>query len=233
MGRASRRHYPPVAMKTHIPRHLLVLLTGVSLACAAERVMPSDPGAGSGNTGAAGAGTAGQTMNPPAENTGYARDNRGNTTATDADSSLARGDRSFFEKITRLNEREVALSRLAAERATTPQVRSFAEEMVREHEQAGRELGSLATRKGALPGADDADDSDSVAKITRDWADKKGRDYDEAYLEKMIDAHKDTVDVLEDGADSKDAEIAAAAQKLLPKVKGHLERAKTLHEALD
>jgi len=204
MGRAARRHYPSGAMKTHIPRHLLALLTGVSLACAAERVVPSDPGAGSGNSGA----------------------------LVDPESSLARGDQRFFEKITRLNDREIALSRLAAERATTPQVRSFAEEMVREHEQAGRELGTLATRKGARL-ADNDPDKNSVEKIAKDWADKKGRDYDEAYLEKMIDAHKDTIDVLEDGAESKDSDITAAAQKLLPKVKSHLERAKRLHEAMD
>lgn len=237
-------------MKTHITRQLLVLLAGASLACAADRVIPSDPGAGSGNTGAAGAGTTGQNMNPPAENTGYTRENRGagatnrnpNTDMTGTagagtlagpESTLPRGDQRFFEKITRLNEQEVALSRHAAERASSPQVRSFANEMVREHTQASQELGNLATRKGARLATMATRDMRAADKTEKDWADKKGRDYDEAYLEKMIDAHEDTIDVLENGADSKDPDIAAAARKMLPKVKAHLEHAKQLHKALD
>ena len=221
-------------MKTQrITRHLLVLLAGASIALAAERVIPSDPGAGSGNTGAAGAGTTGQRMNPSAESTGvYTRENRGadmsNTgTLAGPEPTLKRGDQRFFEKVARLNEREVALSRQASQRATTPQVRSFAEEMVREHTSAGKELGSLATRKGARLEPLTARD------LEKDWSDKTGRDYDKAYLGAIIDLHEDTVDVLENGADSKDPEIAAAAQKLLPKVKMHLERAESLHKALD
>ena len=235
-------------MKTHITRHFLVLLTGTTLAVAAEnRVIPSDPGAGSGNTGAAGAGTSGQYQNPPAENTGgtggsyspgVARETRDTSGMNTMDtlagpgtgSALKGGDQRFFEKITRLNEREVALSRQAAQRASNPQVRSFAEEMVREHQQAGQELGSLATRKGARL---EPTSTRAAREIEKDWADKSGRDYDKAYVKAMIDAHEDTVDVLENGVDSKDPEIAAAAQKLLPKVKAHLERAESLHKVLD
>lgn len=244
MGRAFAGAYPWAAMKNHITRHLLVLIAGASLACAADRVIPSDPGAGSGNAGAAGAGTTGQNMNPPAENN-PARANRmgtmgdtgpGALSTTTDNSTLARGDQHFFEKITRLNEREIALSRHAAERATNAQVRSFANEMVEAHTEAGQELGTLATRKGARASSMDSHDmhgADKTRKIEKDWADKKGGDYDEAYIKAMIDAHEDTVDTLENGAESKDPEIAAAAQKLLPKVKAHLERAKQLKKSVD
>lgn len=216
-------------MKTHITRHLLVLLTGTTLAIAAEnRVIPSDPGAYSGNTGSAGDATSGQYQSTTAGKTGPGM----TTTDTLAGpgTALKGGDQRFFEKITRLNEREVALSRQAAQRASNPQVRSFAEEMVREHQSAGQELGSLATRKGARL----EPTSTRVAReLEKDWADKTGRDYDEAYIKAIIDAHEDTIDVLENGVDSKDPEIAAAAQKLLPKVKAHLERAESLHKMLD
>jgi putative membrane protein len=234
-------------MKTHITRHLLVLLTGTTLAIAAEnRVIPSDPGSASGNTGSAGAGTTGQYQNPPAENTpgttnpytpgvGTTRDTSGmSTTDTLAGpgtgAALKGSDQRFLEKMNRLNEREVALSRQAAQRATTPQVRSFAEEMIREHQQAGQELGTLATRKGARL---ESMSTRTAREIEKDWADKTGRDYDKAYVNAIIDAHEDTIDVLENGVDSKDPEIAATAQKLLPKVKAHLERAESLHKMLD
>lgn len=232
-------------MKTHITRHLLALLAGTALACAAEdyRAIPSDPGSGSGNTGAADAGTSGQTMNPPAEQTPTRREYRdpnGNTLYTtgtlagpDGAATLKRGDQRFFEKITRLNEREVALSRQAVQRATNPQVRSFAEEMVREHTRSGQELGSLANRKGARLATVVAREGRKSERIEKDWAEKKGADYDKAYVKEMIDAHEDTLDILENGADSKDPEIAATAQKMLPKVKAQLEQAESLHKQLD
>ena len=221
-------------MKTHITRHLLVLLTGTSLALAVgaeNRVMPSDPGADSGNTGSytPGPGTARENRNTSGVNT-TGVGTTGTLAGPDAGSTLKRGDQRFFEKITRLNEREVALSRIAAQRASNPQIRSFAEEMVREHQHAGQELGTLATQKGARLESMSLHDTRETEK---DWSDKKGRDYDKAYIKAMIDAHEDTVDVLEDGVDSKDPEIAAAAQKLLPKVKAHLERAESLNKTLD
>jgi putative membrane protein len=218
-------------MKTHITRHLLVLLTGTTLAVAAEnRVIPSDPGAYSGNTGSAGETTSGQYQNTTPGNTGPAMSTTDTLAGPGTGTALKGGDQRFFEKITRLNEREVALSRQAAQRASNPQVRSFAEEMVREHQHAGQELGSLATRKGARL---EPTSTRATRELEKDWADKTGRDYDEAYIKAMIDAHEDTVDVLENGVDSKDPEIAAAAQKLLPKVKAHLERAESLHKMLD
>ncbi len=49
----------------------------------------------------------------------------------------------------------------------------------------------------------------------------------------MIDCHQETVDVLEKGAESKDADIVAYANKTLPTVRTHLARAKALKEQVD
>lgn len=190
-------------MKTQLTRCLLFALAGTSLALAQTRVVPTaEPGA----------------------TTGEQRD-------LNADSdTLPRDDRRFFEKSARLNEKELLLSRKAAERATNPQVRSFAADMVREHTAAGEELTTLATRKGARIEMRDADE---VRKDEQKWTDKEADDFDEDYLEAMIATHKDTIDVLEEGAESKDTEIAALAQKLLTKVKTHLQRAQELEKLVD
>jgi putative membrane protein len=143
---------------------------------------------------------------------------------------LSRGDRRFFQKATSLGEKEVALSRIAERRAINPQVREFAAQMVREHTAANAKLADLAAKKGA---AWEREDETEMRRQENKWNEKSGNDFDEDYLEAMIDAHEDTVDVLEKGADSKDPEIAAYARELLPAVKAHLKKAEWLEDSID
>ena len=149
---------------------------------------------------------------------------------TNADGELKRGDRRFFRQAARLGEHEVLLSRAAAERATTPQVQAFAAEMVREHTASNEELMALAGRKGATLETRDRTEARAEEKK---WAEKSGKEFDEDYLEAIIDGHQDMIDVLENGVDSKDPEIAAYANKHLPAVRSHLARAETLEKAVD
>ena len=65
--------------------------------------------------------------NPPAP---AVRENRDLNGKTDTATKLSRSDRRFFNQAARLGEKEVALSRIATERATNPQVRALASEMV-------------------------------------------------------------------------------------------------------
>lgn len=142
----------------------------------------------------------------------------------------SRGDERFFRKAARLGEKEVLISRIAAERATDPRVREFAAEMVRAHTQANEELTVLARRKGAKLAALDADER---REAHEKWRDAKGSDFDEDYLEAAIECHQDTVDTLENGAESKDVDIMGYAARMLPVVKAHLARAEQLEESID
>jgi putative membrane protein len=141
----------------------------------------------------------------------------------------SRADRRFLNKAARLGEREVALSRVAGRQATDARVRAFAEEMVREHTKVNDEIAALARRKGVTPETPDATERRAEEKK---WTEKKAGDFDKDYLEAMIDAHEDTVDVLENGMESKDPEIAALAARALPSVKAHLARAEALEDGL-
>lgn len=188
----------------------LLFLAGLSLAFA-QNMDPADP------------------TSPPGTPTAPAtRD--GAHAGKIADDGLARGDRRFLKQATRLGEQEVTISRIAADRAIHPQVRNFASEMVREHTAANEELAALVKRKGAVVEPRDRTD---IRGDERKWAAKKGDDFDEDYLEAIIDGHQDTIDVLENGAESKDPAIAAYAAKYLPVVKTHLARAESLKEAID
>ena len=147
------------------------------------------------------------------------------------DMKLPRADQRFFKKAAHLGETEVTLSRVAAERANNPQVRTFASEMVSAHTSANSELASLGRQKGAV--VDDTNHATEQRELSKKWNDKKADDFDEDYLDAMIAAHKDTIDVLEKGAKSKDMDIAAYSQKMLPTVKAHLAHAKQLEDLVD
>lgn len=74
-------------------------------------------------------------------------------------SGMSRADQKFIEKFTEANQREIALSQLALERATNPQVKAFAQKMVSDHSMAHTEFmsvasgGSMTTDKSSLSAA--------------------------------------------------------------------------------
>lgn len=152
--------------------------------------------------------------------------------STNADGSreLSGGDRRAVMKAHKLNEKEVALSRIAQERATHPEVKAFAAEMVREHQNVGNELQQFVQRRGIQF---DNDHRADVRSEEKKWLDKRGDDFDEDYIDAMIDAHEDTIDVLENGADSKDSELAAWSNRMLPSIRMHLKRAESLRKQID
>jgi len=143
---------------------------------------------------------------------------------------LTKGDRRFLEKAAKCGAYEVALSRVAADRANHPDVRALAVKMVAAHTAANLELSALAISKGVtLPAKDEIE----LNKLEKKWNEKKGKDFDEDYLEELASAHEDAIDIFENGADSKDTDIASYAGKLLPVLKEHHTKIEALDKAID
>jgi putative membrane protein len=148
--------------------------------------------------------------------------------ATDG-TEIARADRRFVTKAAELNTEEIRLSEIAAQQATNPEVRSFAQQLVTEHTQAGTELSNIISRKGLSAMARDDYDQRAINRLSK----KSGADFDKAYIEKMVDAHDDAVDLFEKAArNAKDPEIQAFASKTLPKLQQHQQHAKSLEKAV-
>jgi putative membrane protein len=138
--------------------------------------------------------------------------------------NLARADRHFFEEAAKSGMKEVEVSNAVKARLADAQVRNFAEMMVADHTAANSELQSLAASKGfTLP----VEKKDFAAK----WADKD-KDLDKDYVETMEDDHEDAVKLFQKASRSEDAEIAAFAQKTLPKLQHHLETVRTLKQTV-
>ena len=135
--------------------------------------------------------------------------------------NLSHGDRSFVEKAAKSGMEEVAISRIAAERATNPQVREFAQMMVTDHSANNTELTSLAATKGVTLPAKEMD--------VNKWEKRSAKSFDEEYMEKMVSDHKDDVELFEKQAKKgEDAELMSFASRTLPTLQSHLQRAQEI-----
>lgn len=121
---------------------------------------------------------------------------------------------------------EVTLGKLAQSNASSQRVKDFGAMMVKDHSEAGDKLKELAKRKDiVLP--------DSLGKDAQKHVDhlkgKKGKDFDKAYMDMMVDDHnKDISDFEKAAKDAKDPDIKAFAAATLPVLHKHLDSAKAI-----
>jgi putative membrane protein len=116
---------------------------------------------------------------------------------------------------------EVQLGKVAQENAYSPQVKAFGAMMVKDHTEAGDNLKGIASSLNiALP--------DSVSNDTQKEIDmlkmKKGKNFDKAYVNMMLDDHKKDIAEFRKCADNcSDSTIKAFAYNTLPVLEKHLD----------
>jgi len=145
-------------------------------------------------------------------------------------SSLNWGDKHFITKASEAGMEEVTISRVAAEKSTSPEVKELAQKIISDHESVNSELTSLATTFGvSLPSRMERHDE----KLTEKWQKKDaGTSFDKAYLKQMVSDHEDAIELFSKGARSNEAQISAVATKALPALHDHYNRAKELRKRL-
>lgn len=126
---------------------------------------------------------------------------------------------------------EVQIGTLAVSKATSPDVKQFAQMMVDDHSKANNELKTLAGNKGiALPDVI----SEKCQKKYYDIDQKnKGEEFDKAYMDQMVKDHKDDIDMFEKEAEKgNDPEIKSWASGKLATLRHHLEEAERISDQL-
>lgn len=125
---------------------------------------------------------------------------------------------------------EVEAGRLAATQATNPEVKKFAQMMVTDHTAANKELMDLAQKKAiTLPDSMGQNHMDHMKELRE----KKGADFDKAYMDKMETTHNDAVSLFEGASeDMEDADVKAFATNKLPKLRQHYDGAQKLNETV-
>ena len=156
------------------------------------------------------------------------------TTAERVDRMAAAGakapDETFMMKAAGAGTAEVELGRLGVDKASSDEVKKFAQRMVDDHSKANDELKTLASSKNVtLP-----QEPDPHAKAMHDkLAAMSGAGFDRAFMQAMVADHKKAVNDFRMASKSaKDPEVKGWAAKTLPTLEEHLKMAQSTTTAV-
>ena len=116
---------------------------------------------------------------------------------------------------------EVELGKVAEEKGVNQRVKDFGAMMVKDHSAANDNLKSIAsTLNITLPDSVSDDGRKEIDKLKI----KKGRDFDKAYVDMMLDDHKKDIAEFRKCADNcSDSSIKSFASTTLPTLEKHLD----------
>ncbi|MET0635483.1 MAG: DUF4142 domain-containing protein [Chitinophagaceae bacterium] len=125
---------------------------------------------------------------------------------------------------------EVDAAKLAEQKSTNADIKSFAAMMVTDHTAINDQVKALAAaRNVTLP----ASISEGDMKDAADLGKESGKKFDKDYINLQVKAHKETITLFEKAYDnSKDAEVKTFISNTLPKLKHHLDSAEALQKML-
>ena len=133
------------------------------------------------------------------------------------------------------NQTEVEMGKLAMERATTPQVKSYGQMLIRDHSSADRKVTQVARNIGAqlsppaAAGKTLKNEANHDAAVREMLEGKKGRDFDWNFLQAMKDDHdKDIQEMSEAQNKATNEQVKSLVREMMPKLKEHRDRADTL-----
>jgi putative membrane protein len=140
------------------------------------------------------------------------------------------GDQKFVIDAAHANLAEVELGKLAADKASSADVKKFAQQMVDDHTKANDELKTIAQNKNiTLPSAIDAKHKAVADKLSK----LSGESFDRAYMQEMVNGHRMVANQFRTESKSgKDADVKAWAAKTLPTVEEHLKMAQDANKAV-
>jgi putative membrane protein len=141
-------------------------------------------------------------------------------------SALSPEDKEFVSKAGMGGLAEVQMGNLGLSKASSADVKAFAQRMVTDHSNANAELAHLATAKGtALPTELAGDHKAALDHLSS----LSGAEFDKAYMKHMVEDHIKDVDEFDRAStNATDADVRAWAGKTLPTLKEHLALAQTV-----
>jgi putative membrane protein len=117
------------------------------------------------------------------------------------------------------NYAEIKLAQLAEQKSTDKEIKDLAKMLQADHTAALDELKILATSKAiSIP----TEESDKAKEQLKDLGDDKPADFDKAWVKALMDKHEKTINTYEkELGESKDEDIKAWINKVLPKIRTH------------
>ena len=165
------------------------------------------------------------------------------TTTTDTSSMAASStgagatwsDANIVALLDEANAADSSAGAIAATKGTSAAVRDFAKRMMRDHHQLRAQGAALAKKLNVTPAAPSDDPVTSMAQNETNTLNStaKGKDFDKAYIDAEVDAHKAVLDLATKAAgQTQTAELKNLIQKAAPVIQGHLDKAESIQKNL-
>jgi len=150
-------------------------------------------------------------------------------TAAQSMAALSSTDRTFAQKAAAGGLAEVSLGQIAAQNASSQQVKDFGQRMVTDHTQANQELLQIAQQENlTLPTQPDSKDQATQKRLGA----LTGSAFDSAYTKDMVQDHRqDIAEFKREAQSGQDPALKAFAQKTLPVLQQHLQMAQAAASA--
>jgi putative membrane protein len=125
---------------------------------------------------------------------------------------------------------EVEMGKIGQQKATMQGIKQFAAVIEKDHTQANAELKTLAASKGfELPAELPASKKEHLADLNN----SKGKDFDNYYVNMMVEDHITDIALFEGATKSPDTAVAAFASKVLPVLQKHYKMAREFSMKFD
>ena len=144
-------------------------------------------------------------------------------------------DANIFALLDEANMADSAAGAIAATKGTSSEVREFAKRMMRDHHQLRAQGAALAKKLTITPAAPS---DDPVMPMAQDETNTlnttaKGKDFDKAYIDAEVNAHKAVLDLAtKAAAQTQNTELKNLIQKAAPVIQGHLTKAEAIQKSL-
>jgi len=143
--------------------------------------------------------------------------------------AVSSADKTFATEAAQGGLAEVEMGQLALQKATSPQVKQFAQRMVTDHTQANQELMQLVKSQNLnLPAQIDSKHKSEMERLRG----MNGAAFDTGYMQHMVQDHrKDVADFQKQAQSGSDPALKAFAQKHLPVLQQHLQMAESAQKS--
>jgi putative membrane protein len=144
-------------------------------------------------------------------------------------------DANIFALLDEANAADSSAGAIANTKGTSSAVRTFARDMMRDHHQLRAQGQALAKKLNVTPAAPSDDPVPGMAQNETNTLNTtaKGKDFDKAYIDAEVDAHKAVLDLATKAAgQTQNTELKNMIQKAAPVIQAHLDKAESIQKNL-
>jgi putative membrane protein len=136
----------------------------------------------------------------------------------------------FIQKVAMSDQFEIESSKLALQKATDPQIKQFAQQMIDEHSKSSDKLKATLQSAGANMSPPAGVTFDAKHQSLMDKLRKaSGKDFDRLYVQIQRDGHKEAVDLFRKySKEGQETSLKGFAEETLPVIEKHLQHVEGL-----